>query len=173
MSDDAKTPLFDVTITSDRPGSRISDGMAGAYIRNIATRRLAVPTDEAIHKDWTEVYFEPHVAGHDPFVKGAYNGRPWLEMVFRWGKTKEPVEGLDDDGHYVFIEFRGCVWDTVLGPERKRVRDFLHFHPVISARPHKGLPPHKTVDEEDRPEEVQRLKRSAEAGAVGTRVEDL
>ncbi len=166
---------FDLLLIPENPSVRVHDGLAGSVIRYLATTRVLEPVEEALHKDWVEVYCKPGASAHEPFVKGAYqeDAPPFLEACVRWSTppTEIPTGGDPILAHFV-LEFRGCLFREPLGPFRKKFKDLMRFRPHILVRPHAGLPPHREVAPEDAREETKRLSRGSGGGLAGTRVEE-
>ena len=169
-----KSPRFDVTVYVQNPHTVVGEGIAVSLLKNLAAGRIIVPSVEAIHKDWVEVYCSPGPSAHDPFVKHAYDGEHpvFEEAVVRWGTTPaDPEEAGDRSPIYFYLQFRGVLFEEPLGPFRKRFYDVMKSRPVIATRSHVGLPAHKEVDPADAPTN-KKLKRSPGPGMAGTRVEE-
>ena len=166
---------YDVIILFERADTKIADGTAEALLRDMATRRIVTPVDEALHKDWVEVYCEPGPSAHTPFVRGVYEEKepPFLEACVRWGQEPTELTGLGGSVDvYFFVEFRGCLYKEPLGLFRTHFKDVTYHRAQVSSRPHTELPPHREVSEEDKRVLKERLKRGPAAGLAGTQVEE-
>ena len=124
---------------------------------------------------WVEVYSAAATSGHDPFMKGAYEGEDpvFKEFAIRFGsKPCTPkYEGLAEPVQF-FLEFRGVVFDDCLGEFRKRIADIACTGFDLFSRPHKKLPAHLKVPKSELPKDKKK-KKGPKAGLVGTRVEEL
>lgn len=171
MADYKLTPpdeRYDILIFADKPETRVTDQLAGAVIQNIAARRIVRPVDEALHKDFVEVYCDPGPSAHEAFVKGGWHEDepPYLEALFRWGQAPVDILGNGTLLAYFFIEFRGARFKDVGGRFRRIFQDVSHFRPRVLAKPHLGIPPREVVAEGD--ERVQLKRRSRHGSSVGT-----
>ena len=63
---------YDLFVVPEIPGSRISEGQVDSLIRTLAVMRIIRPVEEALHKDWCEVYCEP-----GPSSPSARNSTAW------------------------------------------------------------------------------------------------
>ena len=170
----SKSPRYDVTIYVQNPHTVLGEGIAVSLLKNLAAGRMILPSAEAVHKDWVEVYCDPGPCAHDPFVKHTYEGEHpvFHEAVIRWGTVPaDAKEAGDRSPIYFYFQFRGALFEEPLGPFRKRFKDIMKSRPVITSRPHVALPEHKEVDPEDAPKN-KRLKRGPGPGTAGTRVEE-
>ena len=172
---DKDEPLYDILMVADNRSIRVPEGAAGALVRYMAAKRIAVPVDEALADTWCEVYSEAGDSAHDAFVKGGYDGpKPvFAEAVVRWGTEgcDMPYGGMEGEQIYFFVEFRGARFDTVLGLFRNKIKDIVYIRPRIFVRSHEELLPHLEVPE-GRALKDKRLKKSPSGGLAGTRVEE-
>ena len=169
-----KSKRYDIIIVPHHRSTRFAMGTGAALIRNLAAGYLAAPTAESVAEEWVEVYCEPTVASHDAFVTGAYDGEHPLykEMVIRFG-TQAVEVGYPEVGEPVafFLEFRGALFEDVVGSFHKRVADIVYTKIDCYSKPHKRLPAHRKVPKGQEPKEKK--KKSAGGGMAGTRVEEF
>ena len=170
-----QVPRYDVLITSEKAGYRAPKVAIGTLVRMLALHGFADPVDEAVAENWVEIYFKPSVSSHEIFYKYDYNGpEVFLEAVMRfedkkpffaeYGNTKRPL--------YWALEFRGCVYQSPLGPFRKMLLEGLNIRVAVDVRPHKEpMPPHRIVPEEEKP--IDKKKRERGSGLAGTDVMEV
>ena len=169
------TPRYDVMIVATNPGYRAADGTLRSLVSTLAFRGFAKPVDEALHKEWLEIYFEPGPAASEVFHKTAYEGpQPVFHeaMLRASDEAFAPEYGPTSQSFHLMLEFRGCVFKEPLGPFRKLLLEAVHIRPKVYFRPHESLPPHKTVNEEDQPEDPRKKKRERGPGLAGTEVDE-
>lgn len=168
------SPRYDITVFVNNPSTVVGEGIAVSLLKNLAAGRMVTPVDEAVHKDWVEVYCEPGPSAHDPFVRHAYDGEfpVFREAIIRWGTTPVDPEEVGGRGPiYFYFEFRGCLFKEPMGPFRKRFMDVTKMRPQFHVEDHASLRVRKTVDPEDAPKN-KRLKKGPGAGMAGTSVEE-
>ncbi|MDX9722891.1 MAG: hypothetical protein RBU37_19230 [Myxococcota bacterium] len=167
------TPRYDVMILSERAGYRAPGNALRTMVNMLAFRGFAQPYEEAVAKDWLEIYMKPGPAAHEVFHKYAYDGEQpvFHEAVLRADERGFlPEYGPTEITQFFMIEYRACVYTDPLGPFRKLLLDSLHLRVAVYQRPHLALPPHATVAEDERPEEKKKRERSA--GLAGTEVDE-
>lgn len=175
MSDEE--PRYDVLIVSDDRQRKMPDAAARTVLRYLDTRKIALPNDEAVAQKWAEVYMEPGPMAHEPFLHAPYQGEApvFHEAVLRFGTKSTSLDyGVDTDKVYFFLEFRGCLFQQPHGEFRKQIKDMLTFRPEIFVRNHAGLPAHREVPEDEKPEsENSTAEESSGPAPAGTRVEEF
>jgi hypothetical protein len=166
---------FDLAFVSTNRGRAIADRAGADFIRNLAALRIIRPVEESVARDWVEVYCEPGEAGHDPFVQGA---RPTEEAIFqeaviRFGMQPTSLGyGLETDAVRFYLEFRGCLYQDVLGGFREHISRLLLLEPELMVRPARADAGHREVPADERP--VGKAgSGSSNAGQVGVRIEEL
>ena len=164
---------YDVLLVPENLDRLIAPRGGEAYMRYLATARVCRPTDEAIAEEWVEVYCQPDASSHEPFVIGGYSSDEpvYLEAAVRLGA--KPVEipfGVEGQKVNFFIEFRGCIFDTVMGKFLNRFKEILYVRPRVFVREHTALTPHREVPEDEIP--IGKPKSKAGPGNAGTRVEE-
>ena len=164
----------DLFVILPNPATVIGEGIAASLLRYLAASRVITPTNEALPKDWTEVYCEPGASAHEPFSKGTYEGPTpvFKECWFRWGTTPTTLVINDQSIQtYFYLAFRGCAFSEPLGPFRKRFREIMQGTARLLQAPHEAIPEHQEVAPEDAPKD-KRLKPSNRGGQAGTTVEE-
>jgi len=171
-----ETPRYDILMVPPQRQMKVGTGAADALIRNLATTRIAVPTDEAVAHTWAEVYSEAGPSAHDAFVmKGEFQSDEAIfhECIVRFGtEPTSPGYGVGTEGIFFYLEFRGCTFERTSGRFLVKIKDILRFQPDVFTRPHAGPREHATVSEEDKPKDM-RLKRRTLGGQAGTHVEEF
>ncbi|MGM0575881.1 MAG: hypothetical protein ACQEXJ_09155 [Myxococcota bacterium] len=166
----------DVLIVPANRQMKVADAAAGHLIRLLAASKQAVPTDEAVAKEWAEVYFEPGPSSHEAFTKGTYEGPEpvFREAVIRWGKRPASLDyGANTEKVYFYIEFRGCVFETLAGTFKAKLEDLLYLKPHVFTRPFDSVPPHAEVPEGEEAEDTRLKPSDRGPGLAGTRVEEF
>ncbi len=64
----AKEKRFDLILTTEKSNQRLAPRGGEAFLRNLATLRLARPVDEAVAEKWVEVYCEAGATAHEAFI---------------------------------------------------------------------------------------------------------
>jgi len=163
---------FDLVLVSEDGGYALADAMTNALLREYASRRVIYPNDEALGRDWVEIYAQPGVHAHEAFIKGTEPDEPvFLEFVFRFGDVKSqlPFGGTDA---WFFIEFRGALYPDVRADVLARLNEILNTRLRCVHRPHEGLPPHR--ESERAPAADTRRRRTGGASKrIGTTVEEF
>lgn len=171
---DTTAPRYDVMIVPSSPGFKAATNLIRTMVSTLAFRGFATPVDEAVAKDWVEIYMEPGPAAHEVFHKTGYSGpQPvFHEAIFRAGDQPAELEyGPKAVPVYVYLEFRGCVFKEPLGPFRKLLLNALHLRAVVHFREHTALPPHKNINDGDEPVDVEKKKERG-PGTVGSDVQE-
>ena len=165
-------PRYDLLIVPADPTLRVAPRAAEALLRSLAAHRQLEPSAEAVADEWAEIYCRPGVSAHELFIRGTYEDEEpvYLEAAFRLGTKAVPMPwGAEGREVTFFIEFRGCRYQDLRGPFKKRLLDIAHIRGQILCREHEALPPHREVPEDEKPKEKPRRERS---GLAGTRVEE-
>lgn len=163
---------YDLLLAPADGGHILPDAAARSILRQLATLRLAIPADEAVARDWVEVYLTPGESGHALFVEGTAPAEaPFLEAVFRFSERREPLPFGDFPPAAVSLEVRGALFPDVLGTFRQRLADAWQMRVELTRRPHEGLPPHRVVPEDERRPPAE--KRVSTKGAVGVKIEEF
>ena len=170
------SPRYDILMVPPQRQMKVGRGAVESIIRNLATTRIAVPTDEAVAHTWVEVYSEAGPSAHDAFVmKGEFQSEEavFRQCTVRFGtEATSPGYGSKTEGIFFYLEFRGCTFERTSGRFLVKLKEMLHFQPDVFVRPHEGLREHATVDEADKPKDM-RLKRRTLSGPAGTHVEEF
>ena len=171
----AEEARFDLAFVSTSRSRAIADRAGADFIRNLAALRIIRPVEESVARDWVEVYCEPGEAAHDPFVQGA---RPtelaiFHEAVIRFGMQPTALGyGADTESVRFFLEFRGCLYQDVLGGFREHIARLLLLEPELVSRPAQENVGHREVPATERPVGTSG-SGSSKAGQVGVRIEEL
>ncbi|MFO0751089.1 MAG: hypothetical protein U1F43_36255 [Myxococcota bacterium] len=170
---------YDILLVSQNRTYNVVEQGLKSLLNYMQAATLSRVSDEAIAKEWTEVYAKPGPTAHEMFVRGAFGAElePYLEMAVRAGKrpTRVPfgaTEGVDDVCHF-YIEIRGALFSD-LGPKVKnRLKDLLQTRFDFYVRDHVKPPPHAIVPPDEVPEDVKYAKRDGASPRVGTAVEEF
>jgi len=172
----AADDLYDILLVPEKTETRVADQFGGAVIQNLAARRIIRPSEEALHKEWVEVYCDPGPSAHLAFLERSwdYDEPPYKEAVVRWGEVPVDVVEGGSIKAYFYVEFRGARFKDV-GARFKRIfKDVTYARPRSLVKPHTGLPPHKEVPEDMKRAEAKRRKRTGNpTGMAGTHVEEF
>jgi hypothetical protein len=167
------TDRFDLLLVCEKPGQRLAPKAGEAFMRNLATIRIAQPVDESIAKDWVEVYCDAGPSAHELFIKGAYESPEpvFQKMVVRFGTQAVDTPFGREGQETFYVEIRGALYDTMLGLIRTRFQDITHFRPAVLVRPSEGTWEKRDVPEGE--EAVARKRAEIGSAKAGTRVEEF
>lgn len=171
--DVADDQRYDVLVLPANAGFRAANNAIRSMVMTLNFRGFAKPVDEAITKDWVEIYCEPGPAAHEVFYERAYTGPDPVFHECMVYAGSEPIE-LDYGPQrpvYFCLEFRGCVFQEPKGPFRKLLKDSLHFRATVFVREHTELPPHRSADDE-KPVDPKKAKKERGPGGVGSDIEE-
>lgn len=170
------TARYDLLIAPADGGHILPDAAARGFLRQLALRQLALPADEAVAREWVEIYFKPGEAAHLIFTEGGGaatgDGPPFLEAVFRFGSRRETPPFGESIPTGVAFELRGALHSDVPGTFRQLVAESWQMRVGVFSRPHASLPPHREVPEAERRPPAEQ-KESPTRGAVGVRIEEF
>ncbi|MFT7578719.1 MAG: hypothetical protein ACI9MR_000377 [Myxococcota bacterium] len=175
---DTEFPRHDILIVPvTRTFNLVQQGMK-SVINHLATAGIMTPTDEAVAKEWVEVYGKAGPTAHVGFTKGAFPGTtaPFLECLVHTSQTYDPVPygSSEDDAVRFYIEFRGCLWPDVAGKFRNQMARVLATRIEVFTRPFSGtLPEHREVPEDEIPDAVKFARTDRATSRVGTAVEEF
>lgn len=170
----APAPKYDILVLSEKPGFMLADGGARALLRFFGGKRWISDADEAVAREWAELYLKPGPSAHEIFLTGvADSGEPVFdELVVRFGtRAVVPPFGSSDPTHF-YMELRGARFKEPRGVFRKAMLDLLRLRVGTVWRPAEPPPPHAVVPEGEEPEEPKK-RDGRPGGAVGTRVEEF
>lgn len=163
---------YDLLLVTEKPGQRLAPRAGEAFLRNLATARMMLPSAESIAREWVEVYGEAGPSAHELFVKGAYDGSTpvFQRAVVRFGlqSVELPFGRTGPENFFVLIE--GALFDRVLGPIINRFKDITHFRATTFVRPSAGVGPVREVPEDELP--IEKRRREIGKALAGTRVEE-
>ncbi len=167
---------FDIFIVHKNPRQRFADGSISALLRNFAITRLALPEDEAIAKDWAEIYCAPTNSSHEIFVEGKKRTEEdaFVQLTVHAANKLEPLPFDNGEIQAAFwIAIYGAYTDTPHGTFLHRLRDVMLVDAQIHVQPHAGVPEHRVVPAGEEPEAKKKLGPRKGPGMVGTHVEEL
>ena len=169
------TDRHDILLVSQARTTNFGEGISASLMRFLAASRMIIPTDEAVAKDWVEVYFGPGESAHELFATGTWQreDKPLLQAVMRWGRQAAQVQGYgpSTDGLRFYLELRGALFEQPHGSVLKRMSDLMHGRFEALVQPHRGLVLPREVPEDERPPPRKRVEIGP--GLAGTRVEEL
>jgi len=173
LTERAPSPRYDILIVSGRAGYRAAGGALRTLVQMLAFRGFAQPYDEAIAKDWLEIYMKPGPAGHEIWNEHAHV----LELpVYNEGIVRADERGFTAPFGglvaplYFSITFYGCVYKEPLGPFRKLMMDSLNLRIAVYTQPAGEIPSRSTVGDDEKPEEKKKRERGN--GVAGTEVDE-
>lgn len=181
MSEDtaAQPPAhrYDILLVSqNRAFNVVEQGLKSLMNYLVATNVVRV-ADEAIAKEWTELYCKPGPTPHDLFVRGPYEGTeaPFLELALRSGTRPcaVPFGTETPETCYFWIEVRGALFQELSGKFKMKLKDVLATRFDFYTRDHVPPPPHATVPADEVPEEKKYARKNAASPRVGTAVEEF
>ena len=160
---------FDLLITGEGGGHTLPAEGLKALLRWLAVSGYATPNAEAVALSWVAVYAAPGTAAHTVFVQGTAPDVPVFTEMCVWTGPSEPLP-YGDGASCFFVEFRGCLYDTLPGAFRRQLTKLTHIQPHVITRAHVPDVGHRVVPDDERPKAIE---RAARVGAVGTRVEEF
>jgi len=170
---------YDILLVSQNRTYNVVEQGLKSVLNYLSAANIVRVNDEAVAKEWTEVYGKPGATAHEGFMRGTFasDEAPYLEMVVRAGKrpTKVPFgpkEGEEGDHCHFYIEFRGALFNDLAPKLKNRLKDLLVTRFDFYVRDHVGLPPHAVVPEDEVPEDVKYATRGGAPKRVGTEVEE-
>ena len=166
------TKRYDILLVSEDGGYCLAEAMVHALLRECASRRFIEPTEEALGKEWVEIYGKPAVHAHEAFIKGTEpDEATFLEFVFRFGNERSelPFGGKDA---WFFFEFRGALFPEIRADFLKRLNEILKTRLRTESREHGSLPPHRE-SERDPAGDTRRRRTGGVSRQVGSVVEEF
>ena len=166
---------YDIMLISGSTGHVLPDQAIRSMLQTLVFRGFCLPYEEALHERWIEIYMKPGPAGHEPFQKGIYAGPDpvYHEAIVYAGEDAivAPYGPQNRELNFM-LEFRGCVFSSILGPLRKLFSDSLHIRLQAYTREFTELPPHREVAEGEERKDRKKKKKDRTAGTVGMRVDE-
>ena len=140
---------YDVLITAQNAGYRMSEQAAKGLILNLKTKYWIRPTEECIEDDWVEVYCDPEPSSSEMFTPGAFDRDVpvFLEAVVRFGQEPATLE-YGPKRVFFYIEFRGCLFKEPLGSFKNFFKKVMGVRAAIAHRTHTELPPRPSEAQE-------------------------
>lgn len=182
MSETENTPTekrYDILLVSQNRTYNVVEQGLKALMNYLQAANLARVFDEAVAKEWTEIYAKPGPTAHEAFVRGPFGAELDLyrELVVRAGKrpTKVPFGATPEQGDvcHFYIEIRGALFSDLSPKVKNRLKDLLMTRFDFFTRDHVTPPPHAVVPPNEVPEEVKYAKRDGTTPRVGTAVEEF
>ena len=173
------TPRYDMLIVSTNRAYTVVEQGLRAFINYLQVSNVIRMQDEAVAKEWTELYAKPGPTAHEAFIKGAYTGtkEPYLECCIRADKNPFPLpyggEAGETSAIRFYLEFRGCLFQDLAPRFKNRLREVLYTRFDIYTRPHTALPPHLIVANGDAHEKPEMARKDSASPRVGTAVEEF
>lgn len=161
---------FDVLVTGEDGGHQLPKEGLRAVLRWLAATGVANPNAESVAQGWVAVYAAPGSSAHAVFIDGQAPAEPVFHEICVWTGRAEPLPYGEGKSCF-YVEFRGCLYDQLLGSFRKHLAELVHIRPRVVSRPHTALAGHREVPEDERP--LKPEPSQSKAGAVGVRVEEF
>ncbi|MCC6621094.1 MAG: hypothetical protein IT385_07550 [Deltaproteobacteria bacterium] len=179
MSETAQAPKrYDILLVSQNRTYNVVEQGLKSLMNYLQASNLARVKDEAIAKEWTEIYAVPGPTAHEMFVRGAFDSElaSYVELCVRAGKrtTTLPFGGKEGDEHcHFYIEIRGGLFNDLAPKIKNRLKDLLMTRFDYFVRDHEPPPPHAIVPPDEVPEEVKYARKDGASPRVGTAVEEF
>lgn len=139
-------PRYDVLITPERDGFRVSREGVNAVLAFLGVSQLLTLREQVDGDEWTELFLAPDQFAHHLFRDGPAppGGHPLLEAVLRLGTqpTGQPYGAQLGRPIYVYLELVGARWPDVAQSFLERLQQILWMRPQASVKPHAPPPPH-------------------------------
>ena len=137
---------YDLLLRSPKAGFRLADGAARALILNLKTNYLLLPESEAIGENFVEVYCKAGPSAHSIFTPRTFPAdiKVFHEAAIYFGESVELNYGGGIQCAF-YIEFRGCLFDELMGDFKRQLKQIINIQPKLAIRPHVELPPHREV----------------------------
>lgn len=179
MSEPAGPKRYDILLVSQNRTYNVVEQGLKSLLNYLSAANIVRVNDEAIAKEWTEVYAKPGATAHEGFTRGTFasDEAPFVEMVVRAGKrpTKVPfgVEAGQGDVCHFYVEFRGALFNDLAPKLKNRLKDLLMTRFDMFVRDHEPPPPHAVVPPDEVPEAIKYARKDGASPRVGTAVEEL
>ncbi len=174
-ADDIKR--YDLLLVAENRSFGLVDVGTRSVMNFLLANGVMKPTDEAIAKEWVEIYGDAGPTAHEAFTRRGYTGvyDTIREIVVRTGKREIPLPWGPAKGQRIkfFIEFRGALWDQFDARFKNKLQRVLYTRPEVFVREHTELPPHVVVPDDEQPDEVKFKKRDNTTHRIGTAVEEF
>lgn len=168
---------YDILLVSQNRAYTVVEQGLKSLINYLQATNIIRVNDEAVAKEWVEVYAKPGPTAHDMFVRGVFDSDvvTFKEVAIRGGTrpTLIPFGGEKDETCYLWIEIRGCLFQEVNGKYKTKLNQVMATRFDYFVREHEALPPHLTVPADELPEEKKYARRDAASPRVGTAVEEF
>lgn len=175
----AEPKRYDILLVSQNRTYNVVEQGLKSIVNYLQATNLARITDEAVAKEWTELYLKPGPTAHELFVRGTFGAEiaTYHELVVRAGKraTLVPFGATPEQGDvcHFYIEIRGALFNDIGAKVKNRLKDLLMTRFDFFVRDAVKPPPHAVVPPDEVPEDVKYAKRGEGATRVGTAVEEF
>lgn len=168
---------FDVLIVSQTRDFNLVQQGVKSLINFLATANIMRPADEAVAKEWVEVYGPPGPTAHEAFTRGAYGGdyAVFHEATVRGGQKYVPMPFGGAKGEEVrfYIAFYGVLWNELSPSFKNRLTRLLVTRLDLFTRPHESVPAHAEVGKDELPDDQKFARKDRTSPRVGTAVEEF
>jgi hypothetical protein len=168
---------YDVLLVSQNRAFNVVEQGLKSLVNFLQATNVVRIADEAIAKEWTELYCNPGPTPHDLFMRGPYQGTdaPFLELAIRSGTRPclVPYGPEQAETCYFWIEVRGSLFPEIAGKFKTKLKDLLATRFDFYQRDHVPAPPHATVPPDEVPDEKPRARKDGATPRVGTAVEEF
>jgi len=176
LPDDAGKRL-DLLVLSQNSAFNMVDHGLRALMNFMHTGHIGRATNEALAKDWQEIYLVPGATAHEAFVRHAWDMsiNPFVEIVVHNSLKMQPIPFGGEPGQAArfWIEFRGCLFEEFDGRFKNRLHNSLNTRTEIITRPFTSLPHHLEVPHGEELEVAKRHGKDRTSPRVGTAVEEF
>jgi hypothetical protein len=168
---------YDILLVSQNRQHTVIEQGLKSLINYLQATNIIRVNDEAVAKEWVEVYAKQGPTAHDMFVRGVYDSDlpTFFEVAVRGGTRAcfIPFGGEENEGCFFWMEVRGCLFQEINGKYKTKLNQVMSTRFDYFVREHVALPPHLTVPPDELPEEKKYARRDSASPRVGTAVEEF
>jgi len=168
---------YDILLVSQNRAFTVVEQGLKSLINYLQATNIIRVSDEAIAKEWVEVYSKVGPTAHDMFVRGTYESddATFLEVAIRGGVRPcvMPFGGLEGETCYFWVEIRGSLFPEINGKYKSKLNSVMTTRFDYFVRDHAALPPHLLVPADEVPEDKKYARRDSASPRVGTAVEEF
>lgn len=168
---------YDILLVSQNRAYTVIEQGLKSLINYLQATNIIRVNDEAVAKEWVEVYSKPGPTAHDMFIRGTYESdvATFHEVAIRGGTRQclMPFGGNEGETCYLWIEIRGCLFPEVAGKYKTKLNGLMVTRFDYFVRDHVASPPHLIVPPDELPEDKKYARRDLGSPRVGTAVEEF
>lgn len=174
---EAAPKRYDILLVSQNRAYTVVEQGLKSLINYLQATNIIRVNDEAVAKEWVEVYSKAGPTAHDMFVRGVYDSDllTFKEIAIRGGTRlcAIPFGGEENEGCYFWMEVRGCLFQEINGKYKTKLNQVMTTRFDYFVRDHEALPAHLTVPPDEVPEAKKYARRDPSSPRVGTAVEEF